>query len=219
MNPQNPAILWDMDGTIFDSKACHYQTWKYTLNQFGFDFSQEDFDATFGRNNHATITLLLGFDPDPELFEDIVKIKEAYFRKLAPQATRLVPGVINWLTDARSFNLPQGLASSAPMENIQSLLVNFNLTEYFDQIVSGEHLPAKPEPDVFLKAAQALGRPPENCWVIEDSQPGVEAAKNAGMTCIAVTTNLPPTKLKSADLILEDFLKPLESVLKRFHVI
>jgi len=219
LNPKKPAILWDMDGTIFDSRVCHYQSWKYALNQLGFDFTREDFDTSFGRNNRASISVLLGFDPEPELFEEIVRTKEAYFRKTAPQETSLVPGVINWLMEARAFHLPQVVASSAPMENIQSLLISFDLHKYFDRIVSGEHLPAKPKPDVFLTAAQALGRPPETCWVIEDSQPGVEAAKNAGMICIAVSTNLTSTELASADLVVKDFTKPLESVLRHFCVI
>jgi HAD superfamily hydrolase (TIGR01509 family) len=80
-----------------------------------------------------------------------------------------------------------------------------SLQGYFNTIVSGTNLPAKPEPDVFLKAAKDLGCLPADCLVIEDSLAGVRAAKTAGMHCVAVTTSHARGELNSADIVVDDF--------------
>jgi beta-phosphoglucomutase-like phosphatase (HAD superfamily) len=79
--------------------------------------------------------------------------------------------------------------------------------------ISGADLPAKPEPDVFLQATHVLDQSIERFIVIEDSPPGVKAAKRARMMCIAVATNQPKSELMMADLVLEDFTRPLMDVL------
>lgn len=210
---KQPAILWDLDGTIFDTKDSHFKTWEYALNQHGFDLKKETFETYFGRNNHATLPYFLGFKPEPALEKDIVDLKETYFRDIAAQEVSLVKGVEDWLLEAKRLGFPQAIASSAPMENIQTLLTEFELTSYFGAVVSGEYLPAKPLPDVFYKAADALGQLPQNCWVIEDSLHGIEAAKSAGMICLAVAITHSPSELSHADLILEDFTQPLADVI------
>ncbi len=86
---------------------------------------------------------------------------------------------------------------------------HFNLLHYFDRIVSGADLPAKPEPEVFLEAARQLKRKAGECLVIEDSLPGVKAAKNAGMKCIAVSTTMLPAELSMADKVVDDFTQPV----------
>jgi beta-phosphoglucomutase-like phosphatase (HAD superfamily) len=85
------------------------------------------------------------------------------------------------------------------------MLSAHDLIRYFDLLVSGANLPAKPNPAVFLAAAEQLNQLPENCLVIEDSAAGVEAARKAGMTCIAVMTSHKKSQLKDADLVLDDF--------------
>lgn len=216
MSEHRPAFLWDLDGTIFDTKDSHYKTWQYALNQFGFNLEQHIFDTYFGRNNHASLPFYLGFKPDPDFENEIVDLKESYFREIAAQDVRLVPGVQTWLSEVKALGFSQAIASSAPMENIQTLLTGFNLSEYFDAVISGEYLPAKPLPDVFLKAANALNHAPEDCWVLEDSLHGIEAAKSAGMLCLAVATTHDASELCKADLVLEDFMMPFIEVLEHF---
>lgn len=214
MNDQNLAILWDMDGTIIDTTECHFTTWSYTLQKYGFELDRKVYDANFGRNNRTSLPLFLGFDPDPELFKLLLKEKEARFRQVAMDEASLVQGVESWLADAKEAYFLQAVASSASMENITTLMSRFNLLQYFDVFVSGDDLPAKPEPIVFLQAAKVLDQSPENCVVIEDSLSGVKAAKKARMKCIAVTTNHPKSELALADHIVEDFTQPLADVLK-----
>lgn len=203
-----------MDGTIVDTKDCHFFTWQRALEKHGYTLDHGVFEANFGRNNKTLVPLYLGFQPGADFMEEIIEDKEILFRQIAPQQVSLVPGVISWLSKADEMNFPQAIASSAPMENISMMMEKFDLSNYFETIVSGVELPAKPEPDIFVKAANNLGCLMRDCLVIEDSLAGVQAAKIAGMRCIAVTTSHPRTELGLADLVVDDFTGSLEDALR-----
>jgi HAD superfamily hydrolase (TIGR01509 family) len=215
LNNYRPALLWDVNGTIFDSKDCHYNTWEKALKQHGISLEPHTFEKYFGKSYQEIVPLLMGFEPDPDLVKEIIDLKEAFFKETAAQDVRLVKGVDRWLSDVKELGLSQAIASSAPMDDIKMLLTIFDLSPYFDAVVSGEDLPAKPDPAVFLRAAEVLDHSPQNCWVLEDSLHGVNAAKNAGMVCVAVTTTLPESELSKADVVLEDFTKPFKKILDR----
>lgn len=214
MNDVNHAFLWDLDGTIVDTKDCHFFTWERALQKHGFELDREVYTMNFGRNNYALAPLFLGFDPEAELLAALIDHKETLFREIAPEQTGLVPGVRTWLSTAAGMNIKQAIASSAPMENITTMLAHFELERYFNTIVSGTDLPAKPEPDIFLKAAKEMGCTPADCLVIEDSLAGVEAAKNAGMHCVAVTTSHSREELTLAEIVVDDFLGSLSAILQ-----
>ncbi len=213
------AIIWDMDGTIIDSKNSHFITWKSTLENHGYTLDREVFDTHFGRNNQTILPLFLGFVPEPALMEEIVQEKEKGFRKVGPKHSTLIPGVRNWIEQANANHIPQAIASSGNLENIETLLTSFSLLSYFDAVIPGDALPAKPEPVIFLKAADALNTPPEHCLVIEDSPAGMKAAVNAGMICIAVTTTFSHSELSHADVVLSDFTTPLKDILRDLDLI
>lgn len=208
MDLSKVVILWDLDGTIIDSTECHYKTWVAALGKHGATLTREVFDAHYGRNNKAALPIYLGFDPDPALAEEIITEKEELFRKLFAKEAKLVPGVVSWMEGGERAGLRQAIASSSSIKNITTMLSAYNLIRYFDLLVSGANLPAKPNPAVFLAAAEQLDRPPEDCIVIEDSAAGVEAAKRAGMACIAVVTSHTKSQLQAADLVLDDFFVP-----------
>lgn len=212
MTKQKIAFLWDMDGTIIDTKQAHFSTWCDALQKFGYDLNQQVFDSAFGRNNRTTLSIFLGFELDEKLQQEIIRTKEERFREIACAESSLMPGVEQWLAHAKGNHIPQAIASSAPMANITALLEGFDLLDYFDFVVSGEHLPAKPEPDIFLQAADRFNPIPDRCVVIEDSLAGVKASKAAGMLCIAVVGTRTKSDLALADLVIEDFLQPLEEV-------
>ena len=213
MQNQQLALLWDMDGTIIDSKECHYHSWKTVFTKHGYPFSRAAYEENFGRNNQTALRNYLGFEPNKALAQNILKEKEMIFRDRLVEESQLVSGVRDWLNAAKGHQFTQVIASSAPMENITSVLEAFNLQVYFEALISGEALPAKPEPDVFLKASREIGYPTERCLVIEDSIPGVLAAKNAKMACIAVSTSGNAQALTAADLVIEDFGFPFEHAL------
>lgn len=213
MSDVNHAFLWDLDGTIVDTKDCHFYTWESALQKHGFELDRDVYGMNFGRNNYALAPLFLGFDPDDDLLAELIDHKETLFRQIAPEQTELVPGVRTWLSTAAGMNIKQAIASSAPMENITTMLTHFELDRYFNTIVSGTYLPAKPEPDIFLKAAQDLECSPANCLVIEDSLAGVKAAKTAGMHCVAVSTSHAREELTRADIVVDDFTGSLNKIL------
>jgi beta-phosphoglucomutase len=208
------AILWDLDGTIVDTKASHFLTWQRALEKHGFVLERTVFEVNFGRNNRTLVPLFLGFQPDDNLMAEIIDVKETLFRQIAPHQAGLVPGVKTWLSKADEMSIAQAIASSAPMENIAIMLDIFNLGHYFGSIVSGAALPAKPEPDVFIQAAQTLNILPADCLVIEDSIAGVQAANQAGMRCIAVTTTHQRDELGQAAIVVDDFNTPFDEILK-----
>lgn len=214
MDYNHLALLWDMDGTIINSKISHFITFKETLEKHGYTLDRDVFDANFGRNNQTILPLFLGFDPNPALMESIIQEKEEAFRQIAPKKSTLIPGVKTWIESAKSMHIPQAVTSSAGIENIKTLLSSFKLLSYFEAIFPGDDLPAKPEPDLFLKAAAALNKVAEHCLVIEDSPAGVKAARNAGMLSIAVTTTFSHSELSHAELVLPDFTTPLKDVLR-----
>jgi len=219
LNYQNLAILWDMDGTLLDTKTCHYISWRDVLRKHGYDLTEALFDEHFGRNNASVLPLYLGFQPGPELAAEIIPEKESLFREIAPAKSRLFPGVKSWLKTAQSLGIRQAVASSGSLGNIHVMANAFGISSYFTELVSGADLPAKPEPDVFLVAAKEVDTPAEFCLVIEDSVPGISAARRAGMKCVALTSTNPRVKLEQADVVVDDFTSPLQDILKQFFIV
>ena len=206
----NFGILWDMDGVLVDTGELHYQAWVQTLAEVGVPLDREAFRNTFGMNNRETLTVLLGRAPEPELLTRIGNRKEERFRQAARGHVEVLPGVRLWLERFQAEGFRQAVASSAPPANIEVLVDELGLRSYFSALVSASSLHSKPDPAVFLEAARRLDLPAERCIIIEDSLPGVEAARRAGMKCIAVTTTNPPEALQAADLVVErlDALAP-----------
>jgi beta-phosphoglucomutase family hydrolase len=203
MNQAIEAVLWDMDGTLADTGELHFQTWREALTAAGFDMTREQFTTTFGMNSRRTMRELLGKEISEEFIEQIIIRKEIAYRERLHGNVRLLPGVQTWLEWLHQHNIPQALASSAPAENIDVFMAELSLREYFDEILSGYELPAKPAPDIFLLAADRLSVPPARCLVIEDAIAGVEAARRAGMTCLAVTTTNPREALCYACRVID----------------
>jgi beta-phosphoglucomutase len=192
-----------MDGVLVDTGEFHYQSWQEVLEAHDLPFSRDFFRQTFGMNNAAILLRLLGEDLTGELLAEISDQKEERFRELIRGRARALPGVVSWLARLQETGFRQGIASSAPPANIDALIDELGLRGYFGAIVPGEDLPAKPDPTIFLEVARQLDVRPGRCIVVEDSVAGVEAAKRAGMHCLAVTTTNPSKALQAADLVVE----------------
>lgn len=204
------GILWDMDGVLFDTGEIHYQSWTRTLPEYGISFDRETFKRIFGMKNAEIIPQLAGKPLPGGLVTEIGDRKEWVFRQMIRGSVELLPGARDWLERFASWRLPQAVASSAPRANVDALLEETGIGDFFSAVISVEGLPGKPDPAIFLTAAAAIGILPQEGLVIEDAASGVEAAKRAGMRCIAVTTTNPAEVLKKADLIVDrlDQLSP-----------
>ena len=200
--PASPrAVLWDMDGVLVDSAEYHYAAWREALAREGVDLSYDAFRATFGQRNDTILRYLLGPDlPDSEVAR-IGDLKESLYRELV-QTRGITPlsGVLDWLACLRDQGWRQAIASAAPRANVDAIVRALGIAHYFGAITSSEDVTrGKPDPQVYLIAAQRLGVPPARCVVVEDAPAGVEGARRAGMRCIGVTSTHPHL---DADLVV-----------------
>ena len=198
------AVIWDMDGVIVDSALFHLEAWQEVLQRRGVNFAREVFKSSFGQRNEDIIGNALGGEVSQAEIDGIAKEKEASFRRRIGQNLEPLPGAISLIKLLAEQGFRLALASSAPIENIQLLTRGLGIDSYFQSIVSAEDVTeGKPDPQVFLLAAQRLGVEPKNCIVVEDAITGVTAAKRAGMQCLAVTNTHPRTSLEEADIIVD----------------
>jgi HAD superfamily hydrolase (TIGR01509 family) len=185
------AVLWDLDGTLVDSEEFHWLSWRDTLRAEGIPLSYEQFLESFGQRNDRILSNWLGPDADPARMQRISTEKETAYRRLAETHGLMpLPGAREWLAALRVAGWKQSIASSAPRLNVATMLRVLQVDGYFDAIVSADDVTiGKPDPQVFLKAAEKLGVPPARCIVVEDAAAGVEAARRAGMRSVGVTKN------------------------------
>ncbi len=188
------AVLWDMDGTLVDSEEFHWLSWRDTMAQEGVPVTREQFLATFGQRNDTILPQWLGRDAAPERIQRIGDAKEALYRKLVRErGLQPLPGAKEWVARLHKEGWRQAIASSAPRANVEVVLEVTGLGGYFQAIVSAEDVTVgKPDPQVFLRAAERLGMPPARCIVVEDATAGVEAARRAGMRSIGVSAKGKP---------------------------
>lgn len=185
------AVLWDVDGTLVDSTEYHFETWREALAREDFRLTREDFLRSFGKRNDAVVRALLSDVIASSEIERISETKEARYRELVRErGIALLPGVGVWLRRLMADGWLQALASSAPPANLDAILAATNLTNFFDTVVSAEQVEhGKPDPQIFLLAAEKLGVASRRCVVVEDAPAGVEAGRRAGMKTVGVLTS------------------------------
>src|SRR5437870_1499143 len=163
------AAIWDVDGTLVDTAELHYAAWVQLAAEIGKPFSRADFIATFGRRNPEIIRAL--FDPaaDDATVARIGERKEVIYRSAATeQGVTLLPGARDLLDGLRQAGWKQAVGSSAPRANLDLILDLTRTRDFFSVLVSAEDTTrGKPDPQVFLIAAQRLGVPPNRCVVLE----------------------------------------------------
>ncbi len=203
-----------MDGVLADTTEFHYQSWRTALSEHGLALERERFLQYFGRTPAETQAGLLR-DLPGELILEIRRRKEELFNQTTPGNVRSTPGVLAWL-ERFSIRCPQAVASSAPVDIIETLLEDLGIRGYFQAIISGSLLQvSKPDPAIFLIAAKELGVEPRRCLVIEDSPSGIEAARTAGIPVIAICTSNPAKNLLDANLVLANLTELREEHLSR----
>jgi beta-phosphoglucomutase family hydrolase len=204
MDNHTRAVIWDMDGVIADTAPYHFQAWRQAFQKRGVEFTEADFRRSFGQRNDNIIRGILGQQTSDAEIAAISPEKEATYRRLARHHQQAHPGAVAMLQQLQKRDYKIALASSAPPENIRFVLDDLGIGSYFQATVSGRDVTrGKPDPQVFLTAAQKLGVSPDRSVVIEDAVAGVAAAKRAGMACIAVTNTNSRESLHEADLIVD----------------
>ena len=198
------AVIWDLDGVIADTAPFHFQAWKELVERRGRNFTREDFRHSFGLRNETILKSIFG-ELSAEEIESLSREKEELFRQKVKGNIKSLPGVLKLLRTLKREKFKIGLVSSTPIENINLILSSLKISGYFDCLISAKDVQrGKPDPEGFLLAAKKLGVEPKYCIVIEDAVAGVEAAKAAGMKCIALTTTHPRDALAKADLVVDN---------------
>jgi beta-phosphoglucomutase len=187
-NMERWAVIWDVDGTLVDTAELHFQAWCALSRELGQPFTRADFAGTFGWRNPEIIPKLF---TGPFTAADVDRLgtrKEDLYRAEASKGVDLLPGVRGLLTDLAAAGCRQAIGSSAPRRNLDLIVAITDTASFFSAIVSMEDTQrGKPDPQVFLIAAEKLGVPPKRCVVLEDAPVGVQAARAGGMKAVGVT--------------------------------
>lgn len=203
------AVLWDLDGTLADSREYHWRSWRDTMVTVGITVSEAQFSASFGQRNDAIIPAWMGDRSTPDIVRSLGDAKEALYREMLAQGgIAPLPGAAAWVRQLHLDGWRQAIASSAPRANVTLMAQLLGFTDAMGALTGAEDVQhGKPAPDVFLAAAAALGVPPDRCVVVEDAAAGIEAAHRAGMPCIGVGdsgTDAADVRVQTLDLLPAD---------------
>ncbi|UCD02337.1 MAG: HAD family phosphatase [Promethearchaeota archaeon] len=201
----NYCVIFDMDGVLADTGSLHFESWVKMAKGISLEFTRELFNETFGQQSPAIIRKLVGSEVDNNLVVKWANLKELYYRKMVKDKLTPLPGVIRIIKELKSEGFKLAVGSSGPPENVDLLLTKLKIKKYFNVVITAAEVEkGKPEPDVFLMAANYLNINPKNCIVIEDAPVGIEAAKRAGMLSVALTTTHDKEELLDANLVVSD---------------
>jgi len=212
------ACIFDLDGVIVDTAKYHFLAWKRLADELGFEFKTEHNERLKGVSRVRSLEILLevgGLSFSNKEKERMATLKNEWYLEyiLRMKPDEILPGVLPFLSELRRAGVKIALGSAS--KNAPLILQQVEITDYFDVIIDGNKVSkAKPDPEVFLKAAEELGFNPGDCVVFEDAEAGVEAALSGNMRCVGVGS---PLVLNRATVVIPDFenfnLNTLEAVL------
>ncbi|MFI5137308.1 MAG: beta-phosphoglucomutase [Sphingobacteriales bacterium] len=197
------ACIFDLDGVIVDTAVYHYKAWKRLANELGFDISEEDNEKLKGVSRVRSLELILqwgGVTKTPAEQEELATKKNRWYVEMISHMTpdEILPGAKEFLETCRAAGLKTALGSAS--KNSMTILEKINMVDLFDAVIDGNKVSKpKPDPEVFLKGAEALHVAPAECVVFEDAIAGVEAAISGGMKAVGIGS---PAVLKKADLVV-----------------
>lgn len=206
-NPEAIAVIFDLDGVIVDNMDFHRKAWGLFLEKYAPEIDLLDFSRHFGKTNRELLRLIFKRTVSSAEETRWGEEKEAIYRRIYADAVRPLPGLKSFLLDIKKAGFRSAVASAAPRVNVDFVLERLGLRDFFNAVLDASYsVRGKPDPGIYLEAARILAVPPRRCLVFEDSFPGVQAARNAGMTIIGVTTTYSAESLKDTDGTIKDFV-------------
>ncbi len=202
----NHAVIFDIDGVLVDSYESHYQSWKLLAENHGRTCSESDFADQFGRTTREVLEAQWA---DANLSEDNYRKlddeKEDLYRQIIATEFPEMPHARALIHNLHQIGWHIALGSSGPVENVNLAIEKLGIQDQIQAAISGNDVSCgKPDPEVFLIAAERIQVPVKNCVVIEDATHGIEAARAAGMKSIGfVSRGRTKEELKSADLLID----------------
>lgn len=200
------GVIFDLDGVLVSTDEYHYRSWERLCNEEGFTFFNREFNHQFrGVGRMQCVHILLtaaGEHYAPERQKEVAERKNRYFAESLETVTSkcLLPGSLKMLRELRMRGIKIAVASNS--RNAKPIIEKTRIGELLDVIVDGYDIRhSKPDPEVFLTAAERLGLPPTDCLVVEDAVAGIVAADRAGMRSLGIGT---PDILPNATTIVRD---------------
>lgn len=180
------AILFDMDGLVLDTEKLYTRFWQEAANALGYPMTKEQALGMRSLNRGAGLAKMQSYFGEAVDYDAIrgkrIEMMDAFVEK---EGVTLKPGIRELLSYLKEHGIKTSIATSSPIERTRLYLTSVGLEKSFDELVSGYMVEkGKPEPDIYLYAAEKLGVKPEHCMVLEDSPAGILAAYRAG--CIPV---------------------------------
>ncbi len=201
------ACLFDLDGVICDTAKYHFQAWKRLADELGFVFTLEDNERLKGVSRRESLDIVLEVGrvvADEKAKGRMAERKNEWYVESISRIgeEELLEGVKPFLESLRKAGIRVALGSAS--KNADLILDRLRIKGYFDAIIDGTKIAkAKPDPEVFLEGAKAVGVEPSRCIVFKDAVAGIEAAKNARMKCVGVGR---ADLLRAADLVIPSFV-------------
>jgi beta-phosphoglucomutase family hydrolase len=202
------AVIFDMDGTLIDNTPYHFKSWQALFKKYGKGelTKQTYYTDISGVPVMQTIRRIFGDEYDEAGLEGLLNEKEDFYRKEYAPFVAPINGLENFLTELKNSNVKMAMATSATMQDIDFILDRIPIRDDFDAIVNSTMVSKpKPDPQIFLKAAEQLNMPPEKCVVFEDSLAGIKAANSAGMKVVAITTGHTAAELHPVNIVINDY--------------
>jgi beta-phosphoglucomutase len=192
------ALVFDMDGVLIDSNPFHLQIWRNFLIHQGVAFDPVKLPAQiFGQRDDKALRMFLGAHLTDEQVVRWSEELEASFREEFRPHAEALPGVNALIQECHDSGIPMAVASSAMKKNVDFVVDALRLAPYFQAVVSGDEVARpKPDPEIYLMAADHLGVDPTRAVAFEDSPIGIEAVVSAGMKCVAIASTFPEQELQ-----------------------
>jgi beta-phosphoglucomutase len=201
------AVIFDMDGVIVHTNPYHSKAFREFFSSRDLHPSDEDFaQHMFGKSNSYILSHFLKRKIEGEELKIMEDEKESLFREIYEPYIDPVSGIISFIDDLYNNKVKLGVATSAPVANLDLVFSKVPLREKMGSILASENVTKhKPDPEVYLSSAKNLGVSPENCVVFEDSFSGVSAALNAGMKVVGVLTSHTSEELPPCSFYIKDY--------------
>ena len=201
------AAIFDMDGTMINNMAYHQKAWQEYLRRHGIELDEAEFKAKIsGKKNDQIFEIVFGHPLGAEELALRTEEKESLYQELYAPNIIEVAGLTTVIDELHRRGIKTAIATTAPAGNRNFGLAALGMQDKFEVILGDEHVThGKPDPEIYLKTAEQLGVEPAQCIVFEDSPPGVESAKRAGMTVVGILTSHMPEELPDVDYVVNDF--------------
>lgn len=220
MNQYMDAVIFDMDGVIFDSERLVLVCWEKVSEKYGIQGIEEVFMPCIGTNAEKTKEVVLDHYGQDFPFEEFRKEASVLFHEhVNRNGLPVKKGVRELLEYLKEREIPTAVASSTRLEVVTGELKQAGLYAYFKVVMGGDQLKrSKPEPDIYLMTCEKLGVNPGQAYAIEDSYNGIRSAYSAGMKPIMVPDMLPATEemLQKSIVVLDDLLM-VKDYLEEIH--